>query len=185
MTVTCRHTIRLTLCSSILRYDNGGTTGPFKWGFDAHREQRRGEKVHEWFKLGLCPEYEERRAAESELARKYPSPTGLQPVKGKDAEKLVVDYLSSLKKRVDEHFRGIDKSVDDIPREYIITVPAIWDDKEQDRTRNCAQRAGMGKDNQLQIISEPEAAAIYALERMPRVGLKVQDTFIICDAGGG
>ena len=145
---------------------------------------RRGERVHEWFKLGLCPEYEERRAAESELVRKYSSSTGLEPVKGKDAEKLVVDYLSSLKKSVDEHFRDIDKSVNDIPREYIITVPAIWDDKEQDRTRNCAQRAGMGERSQLQVISEPEAAAIYALGRMQRVELKVRDTFIICDAGG-
>lgn len=170
---------------SILYYDNGGMTGPFHWGFKARAEQQRGKKVHEWFKLGLCPEYEERRAAESELNRKYPSTTALDPVKGEEAEKLVVDYLASLKKRVDEHFRELDRSVNEIPREYIITVPAIWDHKEQERTRSCAERAGMGQGSKLQIVSEPEAAAIYALSREHKIGLKVDDTFIICDAGGG
>lgn len=170
--------------SSILLYDNGGTTGPFKWGFGI--DKRQIDRVHEWFKLGLCPEYEGRRAAESELERDYRSSTALPAVQGKEAEKLAVDYLSSLKKRVDEHFAAnFDKLVDEIPRQYIVTVPAIWGHKEQDRTRRCAERAGMGKGSSLQVVSEPEAAAIYALERMPRVGLGIGDTFIICDAGGG
>lgn len=166
-----------------MRYDNGGTTGPFKWGFGALSPST--DKVHEWFKLGLCPEYEERRATESELARNYPSTTALPAVKGEEAEKLAVDYLSSLKLRVDEHFAGQHRIVKEAPREYIITVPAIWDHKEQERTRNCAERAGMGKGSKMQVVSEPEAAAIYALERMPEAGLEVNDTFIICDAGGG
>ena len=79
----------------------------------------------------------------------------------------------------------MDKNVNAIPREYIITVPAIWDDKEQNRTRNCAQEAGMGEGSRIQIISEPEAAAIYALGNMQNVELKIRDTFIVCDAGGG
>ena len=41
----------------------------------------------------------------------------------------------------------------------------------------------MGKN--LQIISEPEAAAIYALHAMDPHSIKVGDTFVLCDAGGG
>lgn len=144
-----------------------------------------GERIHEWFKLGLCPEYEERRHAESELSRKYPSTTALEPVKGIDAEKLVVDYLSALNRLVDEHFKGFDARINELPRKYVVTVPAIWDHKEQERTRSCAQRAGMGKGSRLQVISEPEAAAIYALDRRSQIDLAVGNTFIICDAGGG
>lgn len=169
----------------ILRYDDGSTTGPFKWGFKVLQNLRPHDRVYEWFKLGLCPQYEDRCASESRLDKKYPSPTGIAPAQGDKAETLVVDYLTSLKNRVDEHFSGLGKLVNDIPREYIITVPAIWDHKEQDRTRNCAERAGMGKGSALQIISEPEAAAIYALGNMSEIDLEPQDAFIICDAGGG
>lgn len=41
----------------------------------------------------------------------------------------------------------------------------------------------MGKN--LQIISEPEAAAIYALHAMDPHSIQVSDTFVLCDAGGG
>ena len=35
------------------------------------------------------------------------------------------------------------------------------------------------------MISEPEAAALYALNALDPHGLKIGDTFMICDAGGG
>ena len=35
------------------------------------------------------------------------------------------------------------------------------------------------------IISEPEAAAIYALHAMDPHSIKIGDTFVLCDAGGG
>ena len=41
----------------------------------------------------------------------------------------------------------------------------------------------MGKG--LQIISEPEAAAIYALHAMDPHSISIGDTFVLCDAGGG
>lgn len=67
--------------------------------------------------------------------------------------------------------------------EYIITVPAIWSDAAKYRTRACAKRAGMGGD--LQMISEPEAAVIYALDAMDPENLRAGDKFVLCDAGGG
>lgn len=43
----------------------------------------------------------------------------------------------------------------------------------------------MGFAQTLNIISEPEAAAIYALDAMDPHDIKINDTFVLCDAGGG
>ena len=43
----------------------------------------------------------------------------------------------------------------------------------------------MGPRNQIQIISEPEAAATYALDALDPHDVRVDDTFVLCDAGGG
>ena len=43
----------------------------------------------------------------------------------------------------------------------------------------------MGHGESLQIVSEPEAAATYALDNMNPHDLSIGDTFVLCDAGGG
>ena len=43
----------------------------------------------------------------------------------------------------------------------------------------------MGQGDRLQIISEPEAAATYALDALDPHDIRVDDTFVLCDAGGG
>ena len=43
----------------------------------------------------------------------------------------------------------------------------------------------MGKGNALQVVSEPEAAAMYALDALDPHNIKIGDTFVLCDAGGG
>jgi hypothetical protein len=43
----------------------------------------------------------------------------------------------------------------------------------------------MGNEDTLQIISEPEAAGIYALGNFDSQDLEIDDTFVVCDAGGG
>jgi len=43
----------------------------------------------------------------------------------------------------------------------------------------------MGKKHELMMISEPEAAAVYALKTTPPKGMKVGSHFVVCDAGGG
>ncbi|KAK2592046.1 hypothetical protein QQS21_010246 [Conoideocrella luteorostrata] len=170
---------------TVLQYDNNGIHGAFSWGYKAQAANKRGVKIHEWFKLGLCNNFEGRRAQESELLAKYPSTTALAPVGGADCEKLVVNFLTAVRQCVDDSLLGVDETVYNTPREYIITVPALWDHAEQDKTRTCAQRAGIGAASKVQVISEPEAAGIYALDSMQRIGLQVGHTFVICDAGGG
>lgn len=159
---------------SELHYDGSDT----KWGFQVDDFGPR----HQWFKLDLDPS---QSRGVSDLSRQYPDQHALPPGYNFSGEKLCTDYLSALRKHTEEVLKhklpqSILKST---PVEYIITVPAVWSDIAQAKTRSCAEDAGMGK--QLMIISEPEAAAIYALHAMDPHSIKIGDTFVLCDAGGG
>ena len=67
---------------------------------------------------------------------------------------------------------------------YIITVPAIWKDAAKNLTRQAAVRAGI-PERRLELITEPEAAALYCATMCNEVNLCDGDCFLICDAGGG
>lgn len=67
--------------------------------------------------------------------------------------------------------------------EFVLTVPAVWSDAAKDATLKAAEEAGMGKQGDLKIISEPEAAAVYTLKAIQPNHLRVGDNFIVCDAG--
>lgn len=108
----------------------------------------------------------------------------------------MTDYLSA----IGEHLRytlreklgeGVMRT---IPLDLVVTVPAIWSDLAKQKTTQACQRAtgltggaaalGLGG-GQVTLVSEPEAAAIYALHGLDPHGLRVGDTFVVCDAGGG
>ena len=166
--------LQVSFILRILSYSNGYV----KWGFQASDDEER----REWFKLGLYSEMEV-----SPLARNYPSTTAQPRLYGSDqCENLIVDYLRSLRQHAKRIIEGKYGSlVTTIPTEYIITVPAIWNEKAQNTTRSCAARAGMGHKDSIHIVTEPEAAGIYALKKMAGIKLEVDDTFVVCDAGGG
>lgn len=157
-----------------MRYD----LGQCKWGFQVDDYGQR----HQWFKLDLDPS---QSRGVSDLSRQYPDQHAQPPGYSVSSEKLGTDYLASLRLHTEEVLKHkLPSSIlKNTPIEYIITVPAVWSDTAQAKTRTCAYNAGMGKE--LQIISEPEAAAIYALNAMDPHSINVGDTLIICDAGGG
>ena len=158
----------------VLKY-NG--FGPPEWGFQVDEDDK--DKI-EWFKLGLYPHFKE-----TALARRYP--INRPEMSDHDCKRHVVDYLTALREHVDTYLKvhltaAFWRST---PIEYIITVPAVWPDKSKNTTLACAIQAGMARTGDIQIVAEPEAAGIYALERMQNIDLKVNDTFVVCDAGGG
>lgn len=69
--------------------------------------------------------------------------------------------------------------------EFVLTCPAVWSDAAKNTTLLAAERAGMGSRSDIQMISEPEAAAVYTLKAIQPNHLNVGDNFIVCDAGGG
>ncbi|KAK8235183.1 hsp70-like protein [Phyllosticta capitalensis] len=77
-----------------------------------------------------------------------------------------------------------------IPIEVWLTVPASWSDPAKMKTRNAAIEAGFGKQakDSVKIITEPEAAGIFAL--CPEVNqgdglVNIGETFVVCDCRGG
>ena len=71
------------------------------------------------------------------------------------------------------------------PVEYVVTVPAVWSDRARTVMRTCSEAAGLGCRDTLHMVTEPEAAAVYALRKEEAQNLSIGDTFVLCDAGGG
>jgi len=103
----------------------------------------------------------------------------------KTATSAAADYLTKLHEmaRTELVKRYGEDFVESTSIEYILTVPAVWSDAAKHATVCAAQMAGLGED--LRMISEPEAAAVYSLSTMKSSGLKVGDVYIVLDAGGG
>ncbi|GAB7360509.1 hypothetical protein MBLNU230_g8459t1 [Neophaeotheca triangularis] len=93
--------------------------------------------------------------------------------------KVYEHTMETLKRRFGESF------IASTPIEFILTVPAVWSDAAKNATLQAAERAGMGERAKLQLISEPEAAAVHTLKTMQPGALKVGSNFVVCDAGGG
>jgi molecular chaperone DnaK (HSP70) len=70
------------------------------------------------------------------------------------------------------------------PIYIVLTVPAIWSETAKNLTRTAAILAGIPK-QRLELITEPEAAALYCATMVEQVDLKEGDCFVVCDAGGG
>ncbi|KAL9604643.1 MAG: hypothetical protein Q9219_000363 [cf. Caloplaca sp. 3 TL-2023] len=123
----------------------------------------------------------------SNLATLYPDPNAAPPAYGRSPEELVKDYLTALRSHAERvlRYKLPQSALTEIPVEYVITVPAAYSERAQASTRQCAEQAGMGTGSSLHIITEPEAAATYALDAMDPHNIKVEDTFVLCDAGGG
>ncbi|KAK7426780.1 hypothetical protein QQZ08_006680 [Neonectria magnoliae] len=69
--------------------------------------------------------------------------------------------------------------------DFVVTVPAIWSPAAKQSTERAAAIAGFCGNQRIQLISEPEAAALYTLKNLSPSTLKVGRKFIVCDAGGG
>jgi molecular chaperone DnaK (HSP70) len=97
------------------------------------------------------------------------------------------DYLREVRKYIIDHVfpRDFGQSfLDHQQIKYVLTVPAIWNDKAKDLSRRAAVNAGFTEDD-LTMVTEPEAAALYCSTLCHEVNLNNGDCFLICDAGGG
>ncbi|KAI4753714.1 actin-like ATPase domain-containing protein [Aureobasidium sp. EXF-3400] len=104
----------------------------------------------------------------------------------KSAEQAVSDYLTALYSHVKKRFeKRFPMMMATIQIDIVITVPAVWSDAAKDATMRAAMKAGMGKNSFM--VSEPEAAAIYAIKSIDvqKKLCMAGDNFIICDCGGG
>ncbi|KAL8914395.1 MAG: hypothetical protein Q9172_007093 [Xanthocarpia lactea] len=161
-----------------VQYTNGRE---FRWGFQIRGNVQR----QKWFKLALDPDNGKSDMGQAPICS-HPDPKAAPPGYDLQPEDIVEDYLTALRKHFEAVFRrSLPLIAVSTPIEYIITVPAMWSDLAVQRTRECAEKAGMGEASNLSLVSEPEAAAIWALQELEPGSLAIGDVFIVCDAGGG
>lgn len=160
-----------------------GHQSPPAWGY----QLKDTDAKYQWFKLALDPS---KKNDSSSLVAKYDAPNATSYMDAAQVDDIVIKYLTALKEHSQQmlvqrtpKLANLLKRID---REYIITIPAVWSDQAKSRTRICAEKAGLGSGDSLHVITEPEAAALYQLvHHIPDLDLKIGDTFVLCDAGGG
>jgi hypothetical protein len=166
---------------SILAYNQD----PPIWGGSV-RQGHQPQVCH--FKLGLQPRAGEHYGSPSgSTVLNFLDPNWASPVPGKKAVDFAADYLTGLHKYIKEEAfpRQFGANfLKDIEIAYVITVPAIWKDSAKALTREAAVRAGI-PGRRLELIPEPEAAALYCATISNEVDLTDGDRFLVCDAGGG
>ncbi|KAL4876508.1 hypothetical protein BJY04DRAFT_222989 [Aspergillus karnatakaensis] len=95
---------------------------------------------------------------------------------GKDAQQATADFLRQvigqayaiLQRRL-----AIDRG--DLDPQFVLTVPPVWSDKAKDATLRAAVDAGLKLQN-VSLVSEPEAAALYALRATQPNSIAVSNT---------
>lgn len=170
---------------------------PMYWGEEARLKVNNNKDLHLLgnFKLGL--DSKQSYGSDNKSTKKDES-TKLSAVD------VVSSYLKLFKNHVVEYIitNELNENVTLFNRsallkkykfKYIITVPAMWDASARETMAEAAIDATLIKKtelNQLLLISEPGAAALYCGKRFPEeIKQKISNTggqnFIVCDAGGG
>ncbi|KAL5602974.1 hypothetical protein FOBRF1_010507 [Fusarium oxysporum] len=148
-----------------------------EWGFSAPVNAPQHEVV-DWFKLDLDPS--------TQAVGYNPSTEGARS--GRNVDELVTDFISQLVDHLMYTLREKLGSglVDSTPLQFVITVPAIWSDLAKEKTKKACEQAMISvSEHHVHLVSEPEAAAIYALHDLDMNGLDAGDTIVVVDAGGG
>lgn len=92
---------------------------------------------------------------------------------------VIADYLGSLKQHtMNTLARKFNKEFLDVtPVDWILTVPAVWSDAAKAQMMKAAV-GGLGEKASIQLISEPDAAAVCTLRDLQPNHLKVSPTRI-------
>lgn len=166
--------------TSEMAFTYESSTPKVVWGFQIPDSMPRLQ----WMKLGLEPE--QKTGLATAISAKHRDARRMELPHHATAESVVTDYLRALVDHVLKTLRNqVGVALDSMEITYVITVPAIWSDQAKARTLTCAEKAGLGESSKVHIVSEPEAAAIHTLKATNPHRLNVDDTIVICDAGGG
>ncbi|KAJ9663048.1 hypothetical protein H2198_001040 [Neophaeococcomyces mojaviensis] len=128
------------------------------------------------------------------LAFEYVKKSGGHPAyTWKTPTEIVTDYLTKARERVWnalglDHLVGTNNIVG-----IIVTVPVNWSYQATESTFRAMRQAGFNEQrfptlNDMVLVSEPEAASYFTARDLQDGGkkfLKLDENFILCDAGGG
>ena len=148
----------------------------------------------EYFKLGLEPSTGHHYRADPSgpavkiLGGFLSDPDWRHPeLPEKSAVDFAADYLTQLhnhflEEYIPEHYGR--EYREGLQFGYVMTVPEIWSQGAKDLVRQAAVRAAINNSS-LELVSEPEAAALYCATLCRDADLGTGDRFVVCDAGGG
>jgi hypothetical protein len=139
------------------------------WGFQCDPEAK-GSNFKEFFKLHLAPQYQD----------EYPgAPTR------HEAQRWFQDYIQCIYQHVLSHFNNTIPHFASRNVEFLFSVPTTWKDVRMvEETRSLLESAINSKTSNHRAsigLTEAEAAAVYAGNEH----YNVDDTILVCDAGGG
>jgi molecular chaperone DnaK (HSP70) len=158
------------------------------WGYNIPADQA----ALKWFKLLLL---EDKDIPESVRdSHHLKDARAALDASGKQVIEVVSAYLKALWAHI---VTGIKRTIGDMlfsisTIQVVITLPAIWPHYAQARMRQAATAAGIlatnshGAQASIAFVPEPEAAALATFQDMTnRPDIRVDDHFVVCDAGGG
>ncbi|XP_048728151.2 heat shock 70 kDa protein 12B-like isoform X2 [Ostrea edulis] len=118
----------------------------------------------------------------------------VQDIRGRElpAVKVFSHAIKFLKNHLEDSLKSRGSIVKKEDIDWVLTVPAIWDDPAKFFMRKAAQEAGIPA-HQLTIALEPEAASIYCkhlpvekLEGANKISVfRPGNKYLVLDAGGG
>ncbi|RUS24240.1 hypothetical protein BC938DRAFT_473898, partial [Jimgerdemannia flammicorona] len=154
-----------------IRYDSNDEVS--SWGYNA-RYAENGFCL-ERFKLYLDPNI-----------------SNMPPLPPRGVVCVISDYLRVLHQFFLEYMeRRYGRMYNNTNVMWILTVPAMWNERAKQLMSDSAVQAGIisaqdANDRlRFRIVLEPEAAAMTCCEYSNLNALRVNDTFIVVDAGGG
>ncbi|KAH3716331.1 heat shock 70 kDa protein 12B-like [Dreissena polymorpha] len=175
---------------TVVLFDQRGTFHSFGYDAETKYNELAGTDDHDGWKYF--------RRFKMELYKK----TIRKNTKINDAQdnaKAAIDVFASaigfLKDHLLDRLHKRDFGFRDTDIDWVLTVPAIWDDAAKQFMTMAAGKAGIPED-QLFLAYEPEAAAIYCKESFTTIAreqkksaelipFKTGDQFMVIDCGGG
>jgi len=114
----------------------------------------------------------------------------------KKPELVVLDYMKKIFEQVWKYLGQYNQDLLlSLPVDIVITHPVVWSYKAKNATYRAVTLAGFNRDTfpeleNIKMLAEPEAAAVYTArylkeEEPNKTVLEKNDTFVLCDAGGG
>lgn len=170
---------------STVSYDED--TGGMTWGYNIPSDV----EPLQWLKL-LLLEYDDLSEDQKQSTR-LGNARNMMKNLNKTAAQVIADYLREIwvhSLQAIKRTKGRNL-VEGTPFHVVVTVPAIWKDYARVRMRTAVETAGILNERlcgptTLDLISEPEAAALSTIPELGERGdLDVNDSFVVCDCGGG
>ena len=111
---------------------------------------------------------------------------------GKEAniEKIITKILENISKEaISQIRRNHDKTITKKDIKWVVTIPAIWEEKSKQIMINASREAGLINENtdlSLFLALEPEVAGIYYFSNLSIYNnINRDNPYIICDIGAG